>query len=72
MEIKSASEDVTQMLIHTSKKKLKDLISKHNNELFTFMMHPEKLPSILHVAESIFRKYGQDAPTIKGILHNNC
>ena len=66
MEIKSASEDVTQMLIHTSKKKLKDLISKHNNELFTFMMHPEKLPSILNVAETIFRKYGQDAPTIKG------
>jgi hypothetical protein len=66
MEIKSAAEDVTQILIHTSKKKLKDLISKHNNELFTFMMHPEKLPSILHVAESIFRKYGQDAPTIKG------
>jgi len=66
MEIKSMAEDVTQILIHTSKKKLKDLISKHNNELFTFMMHPEKLPSILHVAESIFRKYGQDAPTIKG------
>jgi hypothetical protein len=66
MEIKSAAEDATQLLIHTSKKKLKDLISKHNNELFTFMMHPEKLPSILHVAEAIFRKYGQDAPTIKG------
>ena len=30
------------------------------------MMHPEKLPAILNVAETIFRKYGQDAPTIKG------
>jgi hypothetical protein len=66
MEIKTASENVTQILIHNSKKKLKDLIFKHNNELFTFMMHPEKLPSILHVAEAIFRKYGQDASTIKG------
>ena len=26
MEIKSAAEDVTQLLIHTSKKKLKDLL----------------------------------------------
>lgn len=66
MEMKSSAEDVTQILIHTSKKKLKELIAKHNNELFSFMLNPEKLPSILNVAETIFRKYGQDAPTIKG------
>jgi hypothetical protein len=66
MEIKSSAEDATQILIHSSKKKLRELISKHNSELFSFMMHPEKLPSIMNVAETIFRKYGQDAPTIKG------
>jgi len=66
MEIKSSTEDATQLLLHSSKKKLRELISKHNSELFSFMMHPEKLPSIINIAETIFRKYGQDAPTIKG------
>jgi len=66
MEIKSSTEDATQILLHSSKKKLRELISKHNSELFSFMMHPEKLPSMINVAETIFRKYGQDATSIKG------
>jgi hypothetical protein len=63
MEIKSVAEETIQTSTHISKKKLKDLIIKHNNELFSFMSS-DKSP--LTSAESIFRKYGHEIPTIKG------
>ena len=66
LEIKSVVEDIAYTHTQASKKKLKELITKHNNELFLFMEHPEKLPQMITSADAIFRKYGQEPPTIKG------
>ena len=66
LEMKSIAEDIAYTHTQASKKKLKELITKHNNELFLFMMHPEKLPQMITSADAIFRRYGQDPPTIKG------
>jgi hypothetical protein len=66
LEIKSMVEDIAYTHTQASKKKLKELITKHNDELFLFMMHPEKLPNMITSADAIFRKYGRDPPTIKG------
>lgn len=66
-EIKQSSEEITQTIVATSKKKLKELITKHNNELFSFMRRPDKTPAMVGLAEGIFKRYGQDIPTIKGV-----
>lgn len=65
-EIKSATEDTVYSLTTLSKKKLKDLVTKHNNEMFQFLLKPEKIPQSLAIAETIFKRYGQEAPTMKG------
>jgi Zinc finger, C3HC4 type (RING finger) len=64
MDVKLSSEDIAHSLTAVSKKKLKDLITKHNNKLFSFAIHPEKR-NIIHVAETIFRRFGQEAPVMK-------
>jgi hypothetical protein len=64
-EIKSASDEIIQP-ITVSKKKLKELVSKHNNELFSFMARPDKTPHIIGIAETIFKRFGYDIPSIKG------
>jgi len=69
-EIKNTSEEVTQAITTVSKKKLKELIIKHNNELFSFMARPDKVPNMIGLAETIFRRYGHDIPTIKGSNSN--
>uniref|UniRef100_A0A6C0KV08 RING-type domain-containing protein n=1 Tax=viral metagenome TaxID=1070528 RepID=A0A6C0KV08_9ZZZZ len=66
MEVKLVSEESVQTSAHISKKKLKDLIAKHNNEIFSFMENPEKSPNILGTAETIFRRYGHELPSIRG------
>lgn len=65
-EIKTVSDEMVQPLSHISKKKLRELISKHNNEIFAFMSKPDKTPHIIGIAETIFRRYGHDIPSIKG------
>jgi hypothetical protein len=66
-EVKLSSEELNQHLTTISKKKLKELIAKHNNDLFAFMAHPDKtLQHPIGIAETIFRRYGYDIPTIKG------
>ena len=70
MEVKLSSEEMCQSLTNISKKKLKDLITKHNNDLFTFMANPDRA-TVLGSAETIFRRYGHDVPSIKGIDRNN-
>jgi len=64
-EVKLLSEDMIQTTSHLSKKKLKDLITKQNNEIFSFMIDPEKVPTSLGAAETIFRRYGREVPSIK-------
>jgi hypothetical protein len=65
MDIKTMSEDIVHNLTTISKKKLKDIIAKHNNKLFSFAINPEK-KNIIQVAETIFKRFGQEEPTIKG------
>lgn len=65
-EVKNTTEEITQIITTVSKKKLKELILKHNNELFAFMARPDKTPHTIGLAETIFRRYGQNTPTIKG------
>jgi hypothetical protein len=49
---------------------LKELVNKHNNEIFSFMARQDKTPQIIGVAETIFRRYGHEVPTIKGLTSN--
>lgn len=65
-EVKVSSDDIVHPIISVSKKKLKELITRHNNEMFSFMSKPERTPQMIGLAETIFRRYGHDAPTIKG------
>jgi hypothetical protein len=65
-EVKNSSDEVVQPIVSISKKKLKELITKHNNDMFSFMARPDKTPHMIGLAETIFRRYGQDIPTIKG------
>jgi len=61
-EIRSVAEPVLQPLHQVSKKRIRDLIVRQNNELFQFMQHPERSPSSLGIAETIFRKYSREVP----------
>ncbi len=65
-EVKNASDEIVQPIISMSKKKLKELIIKHNNELFSFLSQPDKTPQMIGLAETIFRRYGHEVPTIRG------
>lgn len=69
-EIKNTTEEVTHHITNVSKKKLKDLITKHNNEIFSFLARPDKTPNIIGIAETIFRRYGHDVPSIRGSTVN--
>jgi hypothetical protein len=64
-EVKLISEEMIQTASHLSKKKLKDLIIKQNNDLFSFLGHVDKPQSVLGLAETIFRRYGREIPSIK-------
>jgi hypothetical protein len=65
-EIKTGSEEVLQPIASVSRKKLKDLVTKHNNEIFSFMARPDKTPHMIGLAETIFRRYGHEVPTMRG------
>jgi len=64
-EVRLLSDEHIQTTRHFSKKKLKDLIVKHNNEIFSFMTNPEKIPPVMGAAEMIFRRYGHEVPQAK-------
>lgn len=65
-ELKTSSDELVQPIYSISKKKLKELVTKHNNDIFSFLARPDKTPHMIGLAETIFRRYGQDIPTIKG------
>jgi hypothetical protein len=65
-EIKTNSDDIVQPVVNISRKRLKELVTKHNNEIFAFMAKPDKTPQVIGLAETIFRRYGHEVPTIKG------
>jgi hypothetical protein len=63
-EVRLLAEERFSSASHLSKKKLKDLIAKQNNEILAFFTRPEKT-LIMGAAESIFRRYGHEVPTLK-------
>ena len=64
-EVKLLSEESIQTTSQVSKKKLKDLITKQNNEIMAFLSNSDKTPNLLGAAETIFRRFGQEVPTIR-------
>jgi hypothetical protein len=64
-EVKLLSEESIQTTSQLSKKKLKDLITKQNNEIMAFLSNSDKTPQLLGAAETIFRRFGQEIPTIR-------
>jgi hypothetical protein len=65
-EVKTASESVVQPILSVSKKKLKELVNKHDKDLLSFMIRHDKSPNSIGAAETIFKRYGYDTPLIKG------
>jgi hypothetical protein len=65
-EVKTNTDEIVQPIVNISRKKLKELVTKHNNEIFGFMAKPDKTPQVIGLAETIFRRYGHDIPMIKG------
>lgn len=65
-EIKLVSDDIVNPMISTTKKKLKELITKHNNEIFSFITNPNRSPQLIESAETIIKKYEHEIPTISG------
>jgi len=59
MDVKLSSEDIVHSLTAVSKKKLKELITYHNNKLFSFTANSEKKNTI-RAAETIFKRFGQE------------
>ena len=65
-EIKSTIEETAiQPLQNMSRRRLRELISKQNNETLAFLSRPDKTPNVLGFADMIFRKYGHEPPTFK-------
>ena len=62
VELRASTEAILQPLHQISRRRIRDLVVKQNNELFQFMQHPDRSPHVLGIAEAIFRKFGQDPP----------
>ena len=55
-----------QPLHQIGRKKIRELVAKQNNEMFSFLQHPDRTPSTIGIAETLFRRYGHDTPTYRG------
>ena len=60
-EIKTNTEAVIQPLYQVSRKRLRELIQKHNADLFKFM---EQTPTAIGIADALFKKFGQEPPAL--------
>lgn len=61
-DIRASAEPILQPLHQISKRRIRELVAAQNKDLFGFFQHPERSPSALGIAETIFRKYGHDLP----------
>jgi len=65
-EIRTTAESSVYQTIHQiNRKKLKEIITKRNNELFAFLQRPDRTPHPNGIAETIFRRYGHDIPSLQ-------
>lgn len=60
-EVKLVAEECIPTASHLSKKKLKELIHKQNNEVLGFFTEKP----LVGAAESIFRRYGKEIPSLR-------
>lgn len=49
----------------TSQRRLQELSTRQNNEIFAFLQRPDRTPNQNGIAEAIFRRYAHDMPTIQ-------
>lgn len=63
-EIRAQTEATILPLHQISRKRLKEVITKQNNEIFGFLKHPDRTPHAGGIAEAIFRRYGHDIPSL--------
>ena len=66
-EIRTNSEIILAPIQQVSRKKIRELISRQNNDIFGFLQRPDRTPHPSGIAESIFRRYGHDMSN----LHKN-
>jgi hypothetical protein len=71
IELRASTETLLQPLHQISRRRIRDLVVKQNNELFQFMQHPDRSPHALGIAEAIFRKFGQEPPIRSPQTQNN-
>jgi hypothetical protein len=63
-EIRTQAEASITPLHQVSRKKLREIITKQNNNLFGFLQRPDRTPHTNGIAEAIFRRYGHDIPSL--------
>lgn len=66
-EIRSSTEISIQQFKQVSKARLRELMSKHNNEIFSFFRNPERTPSQYTMAQTLCKKYSRDIPSINRV-----
>lgn len=63
-EIRTQTDATIAPLHQVSRKKLREIVSKQNNQLFSFLQRPDRTPHTNGIAEAIFRRYGHDIPSL--------
>jgi hypothetical protein len=62
-EIRTSVTASTSMNI-ISRRRLREIASQHNNEIFSFLQRPDRTPHQNGIAELIVRRYGHDIPSL--------
>ena len=69
-EIRTNTEPIIHHIHQVSKRRLRELVQHHNNELFSHMQRPDRTPSTAGIAEVVCRRYGRDVPSLRGNSQN--
>jgi hypothetical protein len=64
-ELRSNAHQVIGGLHTISRRRLQDIATRQNNEIFSFLQRPDRTPHQNGIAEAIFRRYGHDMPSIQ-------
>lgn len=64
-EIRTLEGSPITPIQNISRKRLKELVAKLNNDLFKFLQRPDRTPHPNGIAEAIFRRYGHDIPSLQ-------
>ena len=64
-ELRANAQNVMASVHSVSRRRLHDLSTRQNNEIFSFLQRPDRTPNLNGIAEAIFRRYGHDMPSIQ-------